>query len=71
MIPFSLSKGDQLRGRFPGPASYGSSDYQGQAEELVALSAGAERVGSDAHRHPACGFYGKEAEQCLKLILRR
>jgi PAP2 superfamily len=39
VIPFSLSKGDQFRGQFRGPASYGSSDYQAQAEDLVAVSA--------------------------------
>jgi hypothetical protein len=39
VIPFALSKGDQFRSRFPGPATYGSSAYRQRAEELVALSA--------------------------------
>ncbi|SRR5579883_475973 len=40
VIPFALSKGNQFRGHFRGPATYGSSEYRQQAEELVALSAG-------------------------------
>lgn len=42
VTPFALTSGDEYRwlmGRF-GPATYGSSDYQKQADELVAISAG-------------------------------
>jgi hypothetical protein len=38
--PFALANGGELRGAVePGPAKYGSTEYQKQAEELVALSA--------------------------------
>jgi hypothetical protein len=38
---FALSKGEELRpGVEPGPASYGSPEYQEQAEELISISAG-------------------------------
>ncbi len=42
VTPFALESGDEyvwLMGRF-GPATYGSKEYQQQAEELVAMSAG-------------------------------
>ncbi len=42
VTPFALSSGDEFRpliGRF-GPTKYGSKEYQEQAEELVAISAG-------------------------------
>jgi hypothetical protein len=42
VTPFALESGDEYRwlmGRF-GPATYGSKEYQEQAEELVAMSAG-------------------------------
>jgi len=39
--PFAMAKGDEFRSALePGPAKYGSMEYQLQAEELVALSAG-------------------------------
>lgn len=42
VTPFALAKGDELRAseQFAGPAKYGSKEYQEQAEELVAISAG-------------------------------
>jgi hypothetical protein len=42
VTPFSLSKGDELRSMAQAmpPATYGSEEYQRQAEELVELSAG-------------------------------
>jgi hypothetical protein len=40
VTPFALSKGDQFRASLPPPAKFGSKEYQEQAEELVALSAG-------------------------------
>src|SRR5712692_9826394 len=42
VIPFAMSKGDEFRWlvRLFGPATYGSLEYQQQAEELVDLSAG-------------------------------
>ncbi len=42
VIPFALANGDEFRSslQFTGPAKYGSREYQEQAEELVALSAG-------------------------------
>lgn len=42
VTPFALTSGDQYRWltRLFGPASYGSKEYQQQAEELVAISAG-------------------------------
>ena len=41
-IPFAMSKGDQFRWlvRLLGPATYGSAEYQRQADELIAISAG-------------------------------
>lgn len=39
--PFALSEGDEFRSVVePGPFKYGSPGYQGQVEELVAISAG-------------------------------
>jgi hypothetical protein len=41
VTPFALSKGEEFREALgPGPAKYGSAEYQQQAEELIALSAG-------------------------------
>jgi hypothetical protein len=42
VTPFALSKGDEFRWlvRLIGPATYGSKEYQEQADELVAISAG-------------------------------
>lgn len=41
ITPFALSKGEEFRAALgPAPAKYGSPEYQQQAEELVALSAG-------------------------------
>jgi len=42
VTPFAMSKGDEFRwlGQILPPATYGSAEYQQQAEELVALSAG-------------------------------
>jgi hypothetical protein len=41
VTPFSLAKGEEFREALgPGPAKYGSPEYQQQAEELIALSAG-------------------------------
>lgn len=42
VIPFALSRGDELRSSrpFPGPAVFGTVEYSLQAEELVAISAG-------------------------------
>lgn len=41
VTPFAMTKGDELRSAVePGPAKYGSPEYQQQAEEIVALSAG-------------------------------
>jgi hypothetical protein len=42
VTPFALSKGDEFRSipQTLGPATYGSPEYQEQAEELVDLSAG-------------------------------
>jgi PAP2 superfamily len=42
VTPFALTSGDQYRWltRLFGPAKYGSKEYQEQAEELVAMSAG-------------------------------
>jgi hypothetical protein len=42
VIPFALSKGDEFRllGESLGPATYGSAEYQEQAEELIEISAG-------------------------------
>jgi hypothetical protein len=40
VTPFALSKGDELRSEVePGPAKFGSPEYQQQAEELIRLSA--------------------------------
>jgi hypothetical protein len=40
VTPFALTKGDELRSKLePGPARFGSVEYQRQAEELVAISA--------------------------------
>jgi len=41
VIPFAMSKGDEYRWlvRLFGPATYGSTEYKEQADELVALSA--------------------------------
>jgi len=40
VTPFALLKGDELRSLVePGPAKYGTPEYQRQAEELVAISA--------------------------------
>jgi hypothetical protein len=41
VTPFALSKGEEFREALgPGPAKYGSAEYQQQAEEMIALSAG-------------------------------
>jgi hypothetical protein len=41
VTPFALSKGEEFREALgPGPAKYDSVEYQQQAEELIALSAG-------------------------------
>lgn len=41
VAPFAMSKGDEFRSAVePGPVKYGSAEYQQQAEELIALSAG-------------------------------
>lgn len=41
VTPFALSKGDEFREALGlGPAKYGSAEYQQQAAELIALSAG-------------------------------
>jgi PAP2 superfamily len=42
VTPFALSSGDELRWlvQLLGPAKYGAKEYQGQAEELVEISAG-------------------------------
>ncbi len=41
VIPFSLTKGEELRPTVePGPFKFGSPEYLQQAEELIALSAG-------------------------------
>ncbi len=42
ITPFALAKGDEFRGlgQTLGPATYGSAEYQQQAEELVEISAG-------------------------------
>jgi hypothetical protein len=42
VTPFALSSGDEFRWlvQLLGPAKYGSKEYQGQAEELVDISAG-------------------------------
>jgi hypothetical protein len=41
VTPFAMSKGDEFRSVVePGPFKYGSPDYEKQAEELVAISAG-------------------------------
>jgi hypothetical protein len=42
ITPFALTSGDQFRWAMRpfGPATYGSTEYQAQAEELIALSAG-------------------------------
>jgi hypothetical protein len=41
VTPFALAKGEQLRPAVePGPALFGSAEYQQQAEELITLSAG-------------------------------
>lgn len=42
VTPFALSGGDELRllASSPGPALYGSTEYQTQAEELIGISAG-------------------------------
>lgn len=41
VVPFALSKGDEFRSfaETLGPATYGSPDYQRQAEELIEISA--------------------------------
>lgn len=40
VTPFALSKGEEFRSAMePDPASYGSPEYQQQAEELIAISA--------------------------------
>jgi hypothetical protein len=41
VIPFAMAKGDEYRWlvRLFGPATYGSKEYQEQAEELIAMSA--------------------------------
>jgi len=40
VTPFALEKGDELRAAVePGPAKFGSDEYQQQADELIALSA--------------------------------
>jgi len=42
VTPFAMSSGDEFRGAVQSlpPAVYGSAEYQGQADELVAMSAG-------------------------------
>jgi hypothetical protein len=41
VTPFALAKGEEFREALgPGPTKYGSAEYQQQAEELIALSAG-------------------------------
>lgn len=41
VTPFALSKGEEFREALgPGPAKYGSAEYQQQAEEMIALSGG-------------------------------
>jgi hypothetical protein len=41
VTPFAMTKGDEFRSVVePGPFKYGSPEYQEQAEELVAISAG-------------------------------
>jgi hypothetical protein len=41
VTPFALAKGEEFREALgPGPAKYGSAEYQQQAEELIALSTG-------------------------------
>jgi hypothetical protein len=41
VTPFALAKGEEFREALgPGPAKYGSAEYQQQAEELISLSAG-------------------------------
>jgi hypothetical protein len=40
VAPFAMSKGEEFRSALePGPAKYGSPEYQQQAEELIAISA--------------------------------
>lgn len=40
VAPFALTKGEEFRSAVePGPAEYGSPEYQQQAEELIAISA--------------------------------
>jgi hypothetical protein len=39
--PFAMSKGDEFRSTLePGPAKFGSPEYQRQADELIGLNAG-------------------------------
>jgi hypothetical protein len=41
VTPFALAKGEEFREALgPGPAKYGSAEYQQQAAEMIALSAG-------------------------------
>jgi hypothetical protein len=41
VTPFALSRGEEFREALgPGPTKYGSAEYQQQAEEMIALSAG-------------------------------
>jgi hypothetical protein len=41
VTPFALSKGEEFREALgPGPAKYGSAEYEQQAEEMIAISAG-------------------------------
>jgi hypothetical protein len=41
VTPFALAKGEELRSALePGPFKFGSAEYQQQAEDLIALSAG-------------------------------
>ena len=41
VTPFALAKGEEFREALrPGPAKYGSAEYQQQADEMIALSAG-------------------------------
>jgi len=41
ITPFALAKGEEFRESLgPGPAKYGSTEHQQQAEEMIALSAG-------------------------------
>src|SRR5216684_1563053 len=41
VTPFALAKGEEFREALgPSPAKYGSAEYQQQAEEMIALSAG-------------------------------